>query len=54
LHQIDRNETFAILLNASNTPDVPVRIFCRVLQVLQEAPPPESDSACAHQDIARR
>jgi D-alanyl-D-alanine carboxypeptidase len=46
-HQIERNETFAILLNASNVSDVPVRIFCRVLAVLDEAPPPASGSVCA-------
>ena len=45
--QIDRQETFAVLLNASNASDVPVRIFCRVLQVLQEAPSPGSPSVCA-------
>jgi D-alanyl-D-alanine carboxypeptidase len=55
-HEIDRNETFAILLNASNASDVPVRIFCRVLHVLQEAPPAKSGSVCApgNHDIARR
>jgi D-alanyl-D-alanine carboxypeptidase len=55
-HHIDRNETFAILLNASNTPDVPVRIFCRVLEVLDQGPPPESGSVCApgNQGISRR
>ena len=47
-YQGDRDETFAILLNASNTPDV--------LQVLNEAPPPKSGSVCApgDQGIARR
>jgi D-alanyl-D-alanine carboxypeptidase len=46
-HQIERNQTFVILLNASNNTDVPVRIFCRVLAVLNEAPPAESGSVCA-------
>jgi D-alanyl-D-alanine carboxypeptidase len=46
-HQIESNQTFVILLNASNTTDVPVRIFCRVLAVLNEAPPIGSDSVCA-------
>ncbi len=35
-HQIDRNETFAVLLNASTAHDVPVKIFCRMLQVMNE------------------
>ena len=47
LHQIERNETFAILLNGSDTSDVPVRIFCRVLAVLDEAPAAGSGSVCA-------
>jgi D-alanyl-D-alanine carboxypeptidase len=46
-HNIDRNETFAVLLNASNAHDVPVRIFCRVLDVLHQAPPLTSGSVCA-------
>ena len=46
-HQIDRNETFAVLLNATGTSDVPVKIFCRVLQILDEAPPAGSNSVCA-------
>ncbi len=46
-HQIDRNETFAVLLNATNGSDVPVKIFCRVLHVLDEAPPSDSGSVCA-------
>jgi D-alanyl-D-alanine carboxypeptidase len=46
LHQIDRNETFVVLLNASNAHDVPARIFCRVLAVLNESPPPDSGSVC--------
>jgi D-alanyl-D-alanine carboxypeptidase len=37
-HQIDRHETFAILLNASNVSDVPVKIFCRVLRALDQLP----------------
>jgi D-alanyl-D-alanine carboxypeptidase len=45
-HQIHRNETFAVLLNASNAHDVPVRIFCRVLQVLNESPAADSGSVC--------
>jgi D-alanyl-D-alanine carboxypeptidase len=45
-HQDDRNETFAVLLNASTVHDVPVRIFCRVLQVMNESPAPESGSVC--------
>ena len=45
-HQIERNETFAILLNASDSSDVPVRIFCRVLGVLDEAPAAASGSVC--------
>ena len=49
-HQIERNETFAILLNGSDTSDVPVRIFCRVLAVLDEAPAAGSDSVCAPGD----
>jgi hypothetical protein len=44
-HQIEQNQTFVILLNASNDHDVPVRIFCRVLAVLNEAPP--AGSVCA-------
>jgi D-alanyl-D-alanine carboxypeptidase len=44
-HQIEQNQTFVILLNASNDHDVPVRIFCRVLGVLNEAPP--AGSVCA-------
>jgi D-alanyl-D-alanine carboxypeptidase len=53
-HQIDRNETFAVLLNASNAHDVPVRIFCRVLDVLHQAP--SSGSVCApdSQRLARQ
>jgi D-alanyl-D-alanine carboxypeptidase len=47
LHQIERNETFVVLLNASNSHDVPARIFCRVLRVLNESPPPDSGSVCA-------
>lgn len=46
-HRIDRDETFAVLLNASNTRDVPVKIFCRVLQVLNESPSAGSGSVCA-------
>lgn len=46
-HQVDRNETFAILLNESRPSDIPVRIFCRVLQVLNEGPPSDSGSVCA-------
>jgi D-alanyl-D-alanine carboxypeptidase len=46
-HQIDRNETFAILLNESERSDVPVTIFCRMLGVLNEAPQPDSSSVCA-------
>jgi D-alanyl-D-alanine carboxypeptidase len=45
-HQIDRDETFAVLLNASNAHDVPVAIFCQVLRVLGELPPPGSSRAC--------
>jgi D-alanyl-D-alanine carboxypeptidase len=45
-HQIDRNETFAVLLNASNAHDVPVAIFCQVLRVLGELPPVGSSRAC--------
>jgi hypothetical protein len=45
-HQIHRNETFAVLLNASNAHDVPVRIFCRVLQVLDQSPAADSGSVC--------
>jgi D-alanyl-D-alanine carboxypeptidase len=55
-HQIDRDETFAILLNSSNTHDVPVRVFCRVLQVLNEAPSTDSGSVCAagNEKLSRR
>jgi D-alanyl-D-alanine carboxypeptidase len=45
-HQIDRDETFAVLLNASNAHDVPVRIFCEVLAVLGESPAADSGSVC--------
>jgi len=45
-HQIHRSETFAVLLNASNAHDVPVRIFCRVLQVLKQSPAADSGSVC--------
>jgi D-alanyl-D-alanine carboxypeptidase len=45
-HQPGRNETFAVLLNASNAHDVPVRIFCEVLAVLGESPAPGSGSVC--------
>jgi D-alanyl-D-alanine carboxypeptidase len=45
-HQIDRDETFAVLLNASNAHDVPVRIFCEVLNVLGESPAADSGSVC--------
>ena len=46
-HQIERNETVVILLNGSDTSDVPVRIFCRLLAVLDEAPAAASGSVCA-------
>ncbi|WP_428488788.1 serine hydrolase domain-containing protein [Rhodopila sp.] len=49
-HQIERNETVAILLNGSDTSDVPVRIFCRLLTVLGEAPAAGSGSVCAPGD----
>jgi D-alanyl-D-alanine carboxypeptidase len=45
-HRIDRDETFAVLLNASNAHDVPVAIFCQVLRVLGELPPLGSSRAC--------
>jgi D-alanyl-D-alanine carboxypeptidase len=45
-HQIARGETVAILLNASNAHDVPVVIFCRLLQVLGESPPVGGSRAC--------
>lgn len=48
-HHIGSQETFAILLNASNHTDVPVRIFCRVLHVLNEAVPAGSVCAAANQ-----
>jgi D-alanyl-D-alanine carboxypeptidase len=45
-HQPDRDETFVVLLNASNAHDVPVKIFCEVLAVLGESPAPGSGSVC--------
>jgi D-alanyl-D-alanine carboxypeptidase len=45
-HQPDRDETFAVLLNATNAHDVPVRIFCDVLAVLGESPAADSGSVC--------
>lgn len=45
-HQIDQDETFAVLLNATDRHDVPVAIFCRVLEVLHESPPTGSSPAC--------
>lgn len=41
-HRPRSGETFAVLVNASNATDVPVRIFCRVLHVLHETVPAES------------
>lgn len=53
-HQIEQHQTFVILVNASNNNDVPVKIFCRVLEVLNEAPPAGSDSVCTPgRDISR-
>jgi D-alanyl-D-alanine carboxypeptidase len=47
LHQIERRETIAILLNQSAPSNIPVRIFCRILGVLDESPAPDSGSLCA-------
>ncbi len=38
-HHPGRNETFAILLNASNFPDVPARVFRRLVPILNAADP---------------
>ena len=46
-HQIERNQTIAILLNESQPSNIPVRVFCRILGVLQQAPAATSDSLCA-------
>jgi D-alanyl-D-alanine carboxypeptidase len=50
-HQINRHETFAILLNASNVSDVPVKIFCRVLRALDQLP--RDEGVCAAEDHGR-
>jgi len=54
-HQPVRDETFVVLLNASNAHDVPVRIFCEVLAVLGESPAATSGSVCVPgSDLDRR
>ena len=35
-HQPRRNETVAILLNASNVPDVPSRLFRRIMRIIAD------------------
>jgi D-alanyl-D-alanine carboxypeptidase len=49
-HDIATDETFAILLNASNSNDVPAHIFCRVLPVLHAEIP--ANSVCAKEPQA--
>jgi len=43
---IDKAETFAIVVNASNAQDVPARVFCRVLHILHPKETLPTKSVC--------
>lgn len=45
-HSPDKNETFAIMVNASNSTNSPARIFCRVLHILHPGETRPAKSVC--------
>jgi D-alanyl-D-alanine carboxypeptidase len=47
LHNVARDENFAILVNAANGVDVPARLFCQVLHILHPVQKFPAKSVCA-------